>query len=193
MDHGASENGPNPWQTQRRDAWADFPVNTNESHNIMADNTLLLLLDDVRGKTLSVLLDLDETRARWAPPGLQNSCLWHAGHAYVVTEFLTMRALDREANIPEGWLKMFSWESNPAHTAPESWPPLSTVTSALKTQQERLKGIIEGLTPEQLDAPEPGNPSRPVRYGILHGLHDEARHSGEISLLRKLMAKTFAK
>jgi hypothetical protein len=25
----------------------------------------------------------------------------------------------------------------------------------------------------------------------MHGLHDEARHSGEISLLRKMMLRTF--
>lgn len=51
--------------------------------------------------------------------------------------------------------------------------------------------MIRGLTPDQLDAPEAGNPSRSVRYAIMHGLHDEARHGGEISLLRKLMLKTF--
>ena len=163
----------------------------NRTHKLMYDSTLLMLLDDVRGKTLNELQGLDESQARWAPPGLQNSCLWHAGHAYVVTEFLTMKALDRDPQMPEGWLKMFSWESNPAHTSPASWPPLATVASALKTQHERLRGIIEALTPDQLEAPEPLNPARPVRYAILHGLHDEARHSGEISLLRKLMTRTF--
>lgn len=157
----------------------------------MADETLLDLLDDVRGKTLKELQNLDDTHARWAPPGLQNSCLWHAGHAYVVTEFLTMRALGRDHQIPEGWFKMFSWESNPAHISPENWPPLEEVVAALKTQQERLRSLISELTPDQLAANEPGNPNHTVRYGIVHGLHDEARHSGEISLLRKLMSRTF--
>ena len=32
----------------------------------MADKTLLMLLDDVRAKTLNELKDLDETHARWA-------------------------------------------------------------------------------------------------------------------------------
>lgn len=157
----------------------------------MADETLLELLDDVRGKTLKELQNLDETHARWAPPGLQNSCLWHAGHSYVVTEFLTMRALGREAQIPEGWFAMFSWESNPAHVSPEKWPPFDEVIAALKAQHERLRNVISGVSPEQLSASEPGNPNRSVRYGIVHGLHDEARHSGEISLLRKLMSRTF--
>ena len=51
--------------------------------------------------------------------------------------------------------------------------------------------MIGSLSQEQLDAPEPGNPARTVRYAILRGLHDEARHSGEISLLRKMMQNTF--
>jgi DinB superfamily len=157
----------------------------------MSEQTLVMLLDDVRGKTLNELKGLDDTHARWAPPGLQNSCLWHGGHAYFVTEFLTMKALGRDPSLPEGWLKMFSWESNPAHTPPECWPPLDEVREALIAQLERLREVIRGLTPDQLDAPEAGNPSRSVRYAIMHGLHDEARHSGEISLLRKLMLKTF--
>jgi hypothetical protein len=157
----------------------------------MSEQTLVMLLDDVRGKTLNELKGLDDTHARWAPPGLQNSCLWHGGHAYFVTEFLTMKALGRDPSLPEGWLKMFSWESNPAHTPPECWPPLDEVRETLLAQLERLREVIRGLTPDQLDAPEAGNPSRSVRYAIMHGLHDEARHSGEISLLRKLMLKTF--
>ncbi len=157
----------------------------------MADTTLLLLFDEVRKKTLSVLDGLDDTHARWAPPALQNSCLWHAGHCYVVVEHLTNRTLGNEPEVPEGWFAMFSWESNPANIDPQTWPPLDDVVSALKQQYERLRVKIEALTPEQLDAPEPGNGTHNVRYAILHGLHDEARHSGEISLLRKMMKKTF--
>jgi hypothetical protein len=157
----------------------------------MADKTLLMLLDDVRQKTLNELKGLDDTHARWAPPGLQNSCLWHGGHAYFVTEFLTMKALGREPRLPEGWLRMFSWESNPVHTPPEKWPPLDEIREALIAQHARLRERISGLSPEQLDAPEPGNLGRTVRYAIMHGLHDEARHSGEISMLRKLMLRTF--
>lgn len=157
----------------------------------MADKTLLMILDDVRNKTLNDLKGLEESQARWAPSNLQNSCLWHGGHAYVVTEFLTARALGMEPKLPEGWLKMFSWESNPAHVPPENWPPLETVVKALVEQHERFRELFGSLTEEQLDAPEPGNPIRTVRYGLVHGLHDEARHSGEIKLLRKLMDRTF--
>jgi hypothetical protein len=169
----------------------EAPVEAGAMDWNMADKTLLMLWDDVRTKTLNDLKGLEEPQARWAPSNLQNSCLWHGGHSYVVTEFLTARALGIEPKLPENWLKMFSWESNPAHIAPEEWPPLDVVIDALKEQHERLRSLFESLTSEQLDAPEPGNPIRTVRYGILRGLHDEARHSGEIKLLRKLMTRTF--
>ena len=113
---------------------------------LMADKTLLLLLDDVRGKTLSELQGLDDPHARWAPPGLRNSCLWHAGHAYVVTEFLTQRSLGRAPQMPESWMKMFSWESNPAHVPADHWPSLEDVVAQLKQQYERLRGTIASLT-----------------------------------------------
>jgi hypothetical protein len=102
-----------------------------------------------------------------------------------------MKALGKEPRLPDGWLKMFSWESNPAHTTPEGWPALDEIREALIAQHERLRTLVAGLSAEQLDAPEPANPNRTVRYAILHGLHDEARHSGEISLLRKMMLRTF--
>ncbi len=48
----------------------------------MFDESLLLLLDEVRGKTLRLLQDVTGKDARWFPPGLHNHVLWHAGHSY---------------------------------------------------------------------------------------------------------------
>jgi len=156
----------------------------------MADQTLLMLLDEVRGKTLRVLEGLTEDQAHWAPPGLQNTCLWHAGHSYVVVEHLGCGSIGLEPQIPDGWFAMFSWESDPSKVDPDAWPPLGEVVAALHDQHRRLRAAIEPLTPDQLEPPRANSGSHSVRYGILHGLHDEARHSGEISLLRKLMAKS---
>jgi len=157
----------------------------------MSDETLLALWDDVRAKTLAVLTGLDELHARWAPPNLQNTCLWHAGHIYVVAEQLASRALGAPAQQPSGWLKMFSWESNPAHVRPEDWPALAIVTTALSEQHRRLRELYAGLTPDRLDAADPGKPERTARRTILIAVADEGRHTGEIMLLRKLMNKTF--
>ena len=157
----------------------------------MSDQTLLTLWDDVRAETLDALKGLDDIHARWAPPNLQNSCLWHAGHNYVVAEFLASRTLNLTPNLPAGWQKMFSWESNPAHTHPEDWPPLSIVTSALSEQHRRLREVFAALTPEKLDTADPGKPERSTRRTLLIAMQDESRHTGEIMLLRKLMTKTF--
>jgi hypothetical protein len=157
----------------------------------MSDQSLLLLLDEVRGKTLRRLQGVTEKEARWSPPGLHNHILWHAGHSYVLVDSLTMQAIGEQPQIPDGWFEMFSWESEPARVAADRWPLLSQVVAELTQQQSRLRGLVEPLDAEQLSSPMPTNPARTVRYAILHGLHDEACHSGEIWLLRKLI-RSFA-
>jgi catechol 2,3-dioxygenase-like lactoylglutathione lyase family enzyme len=75
---------------------------------------VLLAFDEIRPKTLRMLDGVSEEQARWAPAGLQNTILWHAGHAYVVLESLAMDALGLAKIIPAGWFETFSWESEPA-------------------------------------------------------------------------------
>src|SRR5207245_1743500 len=118
--------------------------------------------------------------------------LWHAGHSYVVVETLTLGALGLTPQIPDGWFASFSWESRPARVAPDRWPSLGEIVNRLQSQQERLRRVIGGLTEEQLDRPSANNPNRTVRFSILHGLHDEACHSGEAFLLLKMQARTRA-
>jgi hypothetical protein len=154
----------------------------------MPDQCLLLLLDEVRGKTLRLLKSIPARRARWAPPGLQNTVVWHAGHAYVLVEYLTMTSLGRTPQIPDGWFEMFSWESRPELVPAVRWPQLAEVIQQLDSQHERVGKLIRELREEQLDLPSPGNPKRSVRSAILHGLHDEACHCGEIHLLSKMQA-----
>ncbi len=154
----------------------------------MADSTLLLLLDEVRGKTIRVVEGVTHEEARWAPEGLQNTILWHCGHCYVVVESLTMRPLGRPPEIPDGWFEMFSWESRPERVPTDRWPDLSEVLTQLDLQHQRFRELIAGLSEAELAGPSVENAERTVRYSILHGLHDEARHSGEITLLRKIQA-----
>jgi len=103
-----------------------------------------------------------------------------------VVERLTRDAIGQAPEIPDGWFEMFSWESHPARVSPDRWPSLGEVIAQLRSQHERLRQIIGGLTEEQLDRRSAGNPNRTVRSSILHGLHDEACHSGEASLLLKM-------
>jgi hypothetical protein len=154
----------------------------------MSDETLLLLLDEVRGKTLRILKSVPAESTRWAPRGLQNTILWHAGHAFVLVEWLTMKSLEREPSIPDGWWEMFSWESHPDQVRADRWPSLADVIRELEAQQNRLEKLIADLSEAQLDRPSAGNPKRTVRSAILHGLHDEACHCGEMHLLAKMRA-----
>ena len=152
----------------------------------MADQTLLVLLDEVRGKTLRFLQGITEEQAHWSPRGLQNTILWHAGHCYVLAEWLALKPLENEPQAPEGWYDMFSWESRPASVPAGLWPRLDDVVGQLVDQHRRLQRAIRDANEGRLAAATAGDPDRTVRYSIVHGLHDEACHSGEILLLRKL-------
>jgi hypothetical protein len=155
----------------------------------MSDETLLLLAKDVRGKTLRILQDVTESQARFAPPGLNNTILWHAGHSLVVVEALSLApALGRAPAYPSDWFDKFSWTSTPATV--KEWPTLGDVKAKLAEQAEQLFGAISALSSSQLSQLT-GDPSkgRTLRWSILHGLHDEAGHQGEIWLLKKLQTK----
>jgi len=152
----------------------------------MGDRSLTVLLDEVRQKTIRILKSVPGQSTRWAPRGLQNTILWHAGHAFVLVEWLTMTSLDRQPQIPDGWFEMFSWESRPARVPANRWPPLSDVIEQLEAQHVRLEKLIAELSDEDFDKAAAGNPKRSVRSTIVHGLHDEACHCGEMYLLAKL-------
>jgi hypothetical protein len=154
----------------------------------MPDQSLMLLLDEVRGGTLRALESVSLESARWAPPGLQNTILWHAGHSYFLLEWLTMKALGRTPEVPDGWYEMFSWDSRPGQVPAGRWPSVTEVVPRLQDQHRRMSRLVQDLSAEQLNQPAAGYPDRTVRYAILHALHDEARHTGEILLLRKMQA-----
>jgi hypothetical protein len=153
----------------------------------MADQSLAMLAFEVRWKTLKLLENVTEEMARFAPPGLNNTILWHAGHALTVVEALSFApAAGREPTYPDGYYERFSWKSDPRTVT--SWPTLGEVVERLKAQRDQLIPVLEKLTPEQLERPM-GDRGRSLRYHIIHGLHDEAGHGGEIHLLKKLWAK----
>lgn len=151
-----------------------------------SDQTLLALFAEIRGSFLRVLEGVTDDAATWRVPGLANHILWHAGHAYVVVEWLTMEALGGKPIAPKGWFELFSWESDPTHIPPARFPNLAIVKAELRNQQQRLQDLFSSLTPEQLSAAAADQPDRTVCQIIVHALQDEAAHKGEIWLLRKL-------
>ena len=156
----------------------------------MPDPTLLTLADEVRGKTLRLLDGVPADLARFTTAGLSNSTLWHAGHALMLVEHLCIiPATGGQPQYPAGWFEMFGWGSVPAAVPPDAWPPLADVVGRLREQLTRLRAAIDALTPQQLDRVTDPRRNRTLRYSIVHGLHDEASHQGEIYLLRKLYAR----
>jgi len=152
------------------------------------DESLMLLAKEVRGKTLRLLEGIDGAQARFSAPGLQNSILWNAGHALIVVEHLGNSAATGKPPVyPDGWFDKFSWKSNPATVT--AWPSIEEVRAALRDQLQRLTATIETLTDSQLSKIVDQAKSRTLRYSILHGLHDEAGHQGEIYLLKKMWGK----
>ena len=157
----------------------------------MIDSTLLMLANEIRGKTLKVLGSVTEEEARFTGHrALGNSILWHAGHCLVVVERLSViPALGTgEAPVyPPGWWETFGAGSNPAEV--KAWPSLAEVVTLLKDQLNRLVAVIKTLRQERMDQVIDAVNNRTLRFSILHGLHDEAQHQGEIQLLKKLWGK----
>jgi hypothetical protein len=154
----------------------------------MTDPTLLEIVKEVRWKTLKLLENLSESQALFVPETLANHILWHAGHSLVVVEGLACNSLastelGRVPPFPREWIDLFRGGSNPA--AVTAWPALSDIVAALIAQRTRLLGLLD--TPDDLNrivGPAPRN--RTLRGTIVHALHDEAGHQGEIHLLKKL-------
>jgi hypothetical protein len=152
------------------------------------NDTLLKLANEVRNKTLWLLDGVNDEMAAFVAPGLANSILWHAGHALVVVENLAVApALGQSPQSPEGWFETFSWDSNPLTV--KNWPAVSDVKVALREQLPRLTTAISALSPGQLEQITDEQHGTTLHYDILHALHDEANHQGEMWLLRKLHAK----
>jgi hypothetical protein len=151
----------------------------------MSDPSIRFLASEVRTRTLRLLQGLSDEQARFAPSGLNNTILWYAGHCYIVAEHLAIApATEAPAQEPPGWFEKFSWDSNPALVT--EWPTIAEVAARLREQFHRLMTAIDGLTPEQLNRVTPEGILRDV---IVHGLHDEAQHQGEMFLLKKMLVK----
>lgn len=149
------------------------------------DDSLVLLAKEVRSKTLWLLDGVTEEMARFAAPGLTNSILWHAGHVLVVVEHLAVApATERQPAVPSGWFEIFGWDSKPRLVT--NWPPVADVVSELHAQLPRLTAAVAALSPDRLNQVFDHANGTTLRYDILHGLHDEANHQGEIWLLRKM-------
>ena len=144
------------------------------------------LARQVRHSTLQSLDRVDRMCLTWAPPGTSNHILWHAGHALLVNDVLTVEPLTGRSEMPRGWDAMFGENSQPA--AVTTWPDVSEVRSLLMGQLDRNLELLSEHADAIVTRANEITPSGgwPLLAGIIHGWHDEARHQGEMHLLYKL-------
>ena len=142
------------------------------------------LARQVRTGTLELLRATRESWLTWAPDGTSNHLLWHAGHALWLQDVLCIQPLTRASELPDGWDKSFGAHCRPVRTTTQ-WPGRTEVQRLLEAQLARLLELFQreaSRLTRTADTPAQWSATR----GIIHGLHDEARHQGEMYLLLKL-------
>lgn len=141
------------------------------------------MVRQIRGFTRQMLNSTDPEWVLYAPKGTSNHMLWHAGHSIWVQDKLCVHRLVGQSELPSEWGKKFGMDCQPVATQQE-WPTLHLVQQMLAGQEARLYELIEKMTPKQLVIDPDAD--QDLVGGIIHGLHDEAKHHGEMYLLHKL-------
>ncbi len=142
------------------------------------------LARQVRRGTLERLEAAPADRLTWAPPGTSNHILWHAGHALWLQGELCLEPLTGKTGLPPGWEQTFGMNCRPVKQT-TTWPSREQLRDLLSVQLEQMLAGIAGASEARLA--EIVNLRGDTLAGlIIHGLHDEARHQGEMYLLLKL-------
>jgi hypothetical protein len=151
---------------------------------VNAATAIAELARQVRGATIQSLAACPDEWLTWAPPGTSNHVLWHAGHALWLQDVLCLEPLTGRSKLPAGWAETFGMDCRPVKTTTQ-WPGASTVETLLADQLRRIVAALE--TTDDAVLGRIANPRGDTLAGrIIHGLHDEARHQGEMYLLMKL-------
>ena len=140
------------------------------------------LVRQVRDFTIELLAVDNRDMVLWSPAGTSNHMIWHAGHSLWVQDALCVEPLTGTSELPDGWARQFGQDGDPV-AAQTDWPNRTSVRDLLSKQQARLIELVGDMRDDQLVV-DAGNPNDLVG-GIIHGLHDEGRHQGEMYLLFK--------
>jgi len=143
------------------------------------------LARQVRASTLQILDAARDTGLTWAPEGTSNHILWHAGHALWLQDVLCVLPLTGASELPEGWAVKFGSRCRPVRSTTQ-WPSRREVKGLLQAQLARLLELFRREA-DRLSRIGPDSPTEwDLARGVIHGLHDESRHQGEMYLLLKL-------
>lgn len=151
-----------------------------------ASEILQEMARQVRRDTIRILEAAEGTWLTHAPPGTSNHIIWHAGHALWLQDLLCERLLGAGGHLPSGWHDKFGMNCKPPSQTTE-WPHRDTLTDLLQIQLVRILDLLASASENKLSTiADPRRGSATISDRIIHGLHDEAKHSGEMYLIMKL-------
>ena len=166
-------------------SWPNFVSDHGSSPMTIAAAPLIEMTSQVRVETLRLLDAAREDWLTWAPAGTSNHMLWHAGHALWVGDALCIESITGQNELPAGWAEKFGMGCVPVATTRE-WPSREETRRLLMAQWIRMEDLLSALSPDRLNDPRPILDDRSLVSSIVHGLHDEAKHQGEMYLLLKM-------
>ena len=145
------------------------------------------VLRQIRKETIRVLeMAEDNAAVLFAPSGTSNHMIWHAGHAIWLQDLLCLRLLGHRSEIDDKWEQRYGMDCRPLSET-SKWPTKDEMLKLLSDQQQRMLDVIEASEPADLNrVADPSRGPLTVSSRIIHGCHDEAKHSGEMYLLLKL-------
>ena len=146
---------------------------------------LIELVHQVRGDTLRLLAAPPDDWLTWAPPGTSNHIVWHCGHALWLGDVLIIEPITGQSELPAAWAETFGMDCRPVSQT-RDWPSRATIQQLLSQQLARIVQLLTDLSPAHLNDARPVLGRRSLLSSIIHGLHDEAKHQGEMYLLLKL-------
>lgn len=143
------------------------------------------LARQVREHTRQLLQAAPEAALLWTPAGTQNHILWHAGHAVWLMDVLGTALLTGRRSLTPEWDQTFGMNGRPPSQT-RHWPSREELDRLLQEQLQEYLRLLEQTPEERLEASDdPLQARRSLAGRLLHGLHDEACHSGEMYLLLK--------
>ena len=144
------------------------------------------LARQVRRDTIRVLDWAEPAWLTYAPEGTSNHILWHAGHAIWLQDLLCERLLRAGGNLPSDWSEKFGMDCKPPSQTRE-WPCREELRGLLQAQLQRIFDLLADASDNRLaEIADSSRGSATTSDRILHGLHDEAKHCGEMYLILKL-------
>ena len=154
--------------------------------------TLIATAQQVRSRTLRILQQAEPQWLTWTPAGLANHMTWHAGHSLWVQGVLCIEPLSGESKLPAGWERRFGMETRPGLDH-NPWPGRDELLSLLTAQLHDMEELLASADPATLEIVPRGEKTNGIGWEIIHGLHDEAIHQGEMFLLLKMCRTGHAK